>query len=276
MFTPLPGGGRSAAASDDDDRKVLSFPDESISADWKVESRSDGLRSAASGSSTALVVRPSSQLAPSCSATTSTGLVAACAPPEFNGHSSQWLNTEEMEKALGTAPGFMSRPAHLNALAFKCGDESCPSRQCTLLLDEINVYQLRNEWALQMKEEGVYGEAAKAAVMRTLVAHCLTGQAARCFFEKVEVSIMNRSGVKAKVHLCAKTWSIVVPGMGQSTFVKLMAKVPASIQQERLYSTDSGSIAPLHLRFTQGSTGSSSTKKKPKGEGEKFAMLQAT
>jgi hypothetical protein len=170
----------------------------------------------------------------------------------------------------------MSRPAHLNALAFKCGDESCPSRQCTLLLDEINVYQLRNEWALQMKEEGVYGEAAKAAVMRTLVAHCLTGQAARCFFEKVEVSIMNRSGVKAKVHLCAKTWSIVVPGMGHSSFVKLRAKVPASIQQERLYSTDSGSIAPLHLRFTQGSTGSSSTKKKPKGEGEKFAMLQAT
>ena len=165
IFTPLPGGGRNAAASDDDDRKVLSFPDESISADWKVESRSDGLRSAASGSSTALVVRPSSQLAPSCSATTSTGLVAACAPPEFNGHSSQWLNTEEMKKALGTAPGFMSRPAHLNALAFKCGDESCPSRQCTLLLDEINVYQLRNEWTLQMKEEGVYGEAAKAAVL---------------------------------------------------------------------------------------------------------------
>ena len=110
------------------------------------------------------VVPTSCQLVVSSSAAVSTGVVVAD-QVDFAGHSGEWLNDTQMKVALGHAPGYMERPALLNALAFKCGDKLCSSKQCSVLLDEWNVYELRLAWAAQFGPEGAASAAARAAII---------------------------------------------------------------------------------------------------------------
>ena len=149
---------------------------------------------------------------------------------------------------LQRQPDFMDRPSHLNALAFKCGDDSCPSKQCTLLLDEVNVLQLRTLFKTEMPEAGFESAHTKAAVTNTLVKHCTSGISTPTHFNKVEVAILNRCGAYVTAQLCTKSWAIVVAGMGLSTFNKLRAEIPREIVSRKANLATTGSmLQPLML-----------------------------
>ena len=87
----------------------------------------------------------------------------------FSGHTSAWMNADELKKGLGRKPGPLERPSLLNALAFKCGGKTCTQKQCSLLLQEINVYHLRQQWSIDMCTSGYKPHDASEAVSTTLM-----------------------------------------------------------------------------------------------------------
>ena len=249
----------------------MSVPEETGAFMWEQVKSDRASSSSGMGSSSAPLVPTSCQLVVSSTAAVSTGVVVADRV-EFSGHSGQWLNDTQMKMALGHAPGYMERPVLLNALAYKCGDKSCASNQCSVLLDEWNVYELRLAWSAQFGPEGGASQKAKTAVIETLMEHCTTQEVGRTNFTKVEVSITNRRGLQQKVELCVKTWGIVVVGLGRSTFDKMRASIPDQIRTRRAQIALQGTAAPLQLTFTSGSTG---TKVKEPSHAQKFGLLQA-
>jgi hypothetical protein len=85
------------------------------------------------------------------------------------------------------------------------------------------------------------------------MAHCTPQEAKMTRFAKVEVTIMNRCGLKQKVELCVKTWCIVVAGMGKSTLEKVRASIPDQIQQQRLMVAQHGYMVWwLHCSWCSG------------------------
>ena len=79
------------------------------------------------------------------------------------------MNADELKKGLGRKPGPLERPSLLNALAFKCGGKTCTQKQCSLLLQEINVYHLRQQWSIDMCTSGYKPHDASEAVSTTLM-----------------------------------------------------------------------------------------------------------
>ena len=169
------------------------------------------------------------------SSSSSCGLVANAKKKaaDFRGHEGNWLNEKELKDALGRKPGFQERPSVLNALAYTCGDSSCPSKQCSSVLDEVNLTQLRGSWFVECKSNGYESGDAKGPVMDVLVRHCTSQTEKPTSFEKVSVQITDRRGELVKVELCVKTWAIAVAGMGKSTFDKMRADVPREIESRR-------------------------------------------
>ena len=177
-----------------------------------------------------------SALVPHASSSSSCGLVANSKKmtADFRGHDGDWLNEKDLKDALGRKPGFQERPSVLNALAYKCGDPSCAMKQCTTVLDEVNLTQLRGSWFVECKSNGYESSDARGQpVMDVLVRHCTSGTERPTSFEKVSVQITDRRGELVKVELCVKTWAIAVAGMRKSTFDKMRADVPREIESRR-------------------------------------------
>ena len=127
-----------------------------------------------SGPSYRNVRQDDSALVLHASSSSSCGLVANSKKmtADFRGHDGDWLNEKDLKDALGRKPGFQERPSVLNALAYKCGDPSCPSKQCSCVLDEVNLTQLRGSWFVECKSNGYESSDAKGPVMDVLVRQC--------------------------------------------------------------------------------------------------------
>lgn len=192
---------------------------------------SSGCASSACACSTALVahhsqclvVPPSQACAPVSVASTSTGMVPKPEAARFMGHEDRWLNANELKAALGTPPHYLERPSLLNALAFRCGDKNCLKKQCSLHLDEINVYNLRQKWHAELACNGYTESSMSVPVMATLLAHFDKDSAK---FSNIEVQVVDRRGRPKSVELCIGTWAVIVPNLGWNTFTKLRAEVP--------------------------------------------------
>ena len=163
-----------------------------------------------------------------------TALTCGIVPPvvrhSFNGHDSQWLDATSLKSVLGRVPDHLDRPSLLNALAFKCKNSKCEHRQCTRLLDEVNVRDLRQLWALKCGQEASFHSSSRDAVISTFIAHSEQGGKS---FLPVSVAIVNRSGDIQKVSLCISSWAVVVANMGNTTMTKIRADIPNILEQQQ-------------------------------------------
>jgi hypothetical protein len=153
-------------------------------------------------------------------------VVAEVMNHEFVGKGGRWLNADQMKKVLGHVAQPMERPSMLNALAFicRCGYCTRTALPCINLLDEMNVFDLRQAWTTECITAGYDAYSKNTAATDTLVN---AYQAQSKTFSTVPVTITAPDGQKKKLELCISVWSIVVASMGEGTLRKLRAEVPA-------------------------------------------------
>ena len=171
-----------------------------------------------STTSTALVAAPSA---------TASGVLAEVKKHEFVGQGGTWLNADQMKRVLGRAPQPTERPSMLNALAFSCRCALCRSAPCINLLDEMNVFELRQAWTTELLAAGYDAFSTNVAATDTLVN---AYQERDKTFSTVPVTVTAPDGEKKKIELCVSVWSIVVAAMGEGTLRKLRANVPALVE----------------------------------------------
>ena len=192
----------------------------------------------------------------------STGLVPVAARHSFMGHEDEYLHSNDLKKVLGHTPDPLSRPALLNALAFKCRNKAC-NGQCSNRLDEINLFHLRQAWAIQSSLAG-FGDADRfGAAKHTLLRHYtppLDGSSLKGgSFKNIEVKVEDRCGIRKSVELCVSTWAVCVANMGKSSMEKLRADIPkihheSSMDTCRLELFGRTEMADRLLGFQKGST----------------------
>lgn len=159
----------------------------------------------------------------------STGVVPRLARHSFMGHGDEYLHADDLKRVLGSAPDPLSRPALLNALAYKCKNKAC-DLQCSKRLDEINLFHLRQAWAIQVNLAG-FGDASRSsdAAKHTILHHYTPpsdGSLKGGSFKNIEVQVEDRCGTQRSVELCVPTWAVCVANLGKSTMEKVRADVP--------------------------------------------------
>ena len=159
----------------------------------------------------------------------------------------------------------------LNALAYSCRCIYCTKTAlapCISLLDEMNVFELRQAWTTECLAAGYDAFAKNTAATDTLVN---AYQERTKTFDTVPVTITAPDGEKKKIELCVNVWATVVASMGWGTLQKVRADVP------RLWEARSKQVggfaqrsAPLRLLLSQ-EAGTSTSEEKSISMTEKFA-----
>ena len=162
----------------------------------------------------------------------STGVVPRLARHSFMGHGDEYLHADDLKRVLGSAPDPLSRPALLNALAYKCKNKAC-DLQCSKRLDEINLFHLRQAWAIQVNLAG-FGDASRSsdAAKHTILHHYTPpsdGSLKGGSFKNIEVQVEDRCGTQRSVELCVPTWAVCVANLGKST----LHVPPSSVDLDR-------------------------------------------
>ena len=132
----------------------------------------------------------------------------------------RWLNDAQMKQTFkNEAECPLERPQLLNALTYRC---RCPN-PCIAVLDEINIYHLRQALALTAREHKL--SPSLLTEMKLLEQYMPSPQAAGSRFSPVMVHADTVSGGKKVVLLCVESWAICIARCGKSTFAKLRAEV---------------------------------------------------
>ena len=214
----------------------------------------------------------STALVAALSATTS-GVLAELKKHDFVGKGGRWLNADQMKSVLGHVPQPMERPSMLNALAFSCRCLYCTkTAPCINLLDEMNVFELRQAWTTECIAAGYDAFSTNTAATDTLVN---AYQERTKTFDTVPVTITAPDGEKKKIQLCVSVWATVVASMGWGTLKKVRADVPNLLEARRQQAGGSAlRSAPLRLLLSQ-EAGTSASEEKSISATEEFRLCQA-